>query len=136
MLEYGLAPLRLRRDIAMLGVIQRSVLGKGPTQFAEFFVLIAENHAAQRTRQCTRRHNKQLVDVREGRYLEIVKRSALGLIAVYNLLPQKLVDEDAVCNFQKMLQELAKSQINAGNERSREMFSPRIAIFQHPLRVL
>ena len=76
------------------------------------------------------------MDVREGRYLEIVKRSALGLIAVYKLLPQKIVDEDAVCNFQKMLQELAKSQINAGNERWREMFSHRIAIFQHPLRVL
>ena len=113
LLQYGLAPLRLRRDIAMLGVIQRSVLGKGPAQFAEFFVLREQNNEARRTRQCTRRHNKQLVDVREGQYLEVVKRSALGLIAVYNLLPQKIVDEDVVCNFQKMLQELVKSQINA-----------------------
>ena len=136
LLSYGLAPLKLRRDIAMLGVIQRSIAGKGPAQFGNCFVLQEQNNEARRTRQCTRKHNKQLVDVREGRFLEIVKRSALGLIAVYNLLPQRIVDEDVVCDFQKLLQDFVKSQINADNAQWRDLFSPRIAMFQHPLRAL
>ena len=37
LLEYHLAPLATRRDIAMLGVIHRSVLGLGPVQFQHYF---------------------------------------------------------------------------------------------------
>ena len=35
--EFNLAPLHSRRDIAMLGVIHRSALGRGARQFYEFF---------------------------------------------------------------------------------------------------
>ena len=35
--SFNLAPLAVRRDIAMLGVIHRTVLGKGPKVFAEHF---------------------------------------------------------------------------------------------------
>ena len=35
--DYHLAPLSARRDMAMLGVIHRSVLGLGPPHFNEFF---------------------------------------------------------------------------------------------------
>ena len=38
LMNFGLAPLRLRRDIAMLGIIHRCVLGKGPAHFRTFFV--------------------------------------------------------------------------------------------------
>eukprot|EP00973_Karenia_brevis_P043667 6049342-Karenia_brevis.AAC.1 len=34
-----LAPLSTRRDIALLGVVHRMVLGKGPAQFREYFKL-------------------------------------------------------------------------------------------------
>ena len=34
--EFNLAPLAMRRDVAMLGLIHRTVLGKGPVQFKEF----------------------------------------------------------------------------------------------------
>ena len=33
----GLAPLNVRRDIALLGLIHRAVLGIGATHFADFF---------------------------------------------------------------------------------------------------
>ena len=33
LLRYNLAPLSTRRDIAMLGVLHRTVLGEGPSQF-------------------------------------------------------------------------------------------------------
>ena len=32
LLEFGLAPLNSRRDIAMLGLIHRTVIGEGPDQ--------------------------------------------------------------------------------------------------------
>jgi hypothetical protein len=37
LLTFNLAPLSARRYMAMLGVIQRAVLGKGPKHFAEHF---------------------------------------------------------------------------------------------------
>ena len=38
LLHFNLAPLRWRRDIAMLGLIHRSVLGVGPPHFRKFFM--------------------------------------------------------------------------------------------------
>ena len=35
--DYGLAPLRVRRDFALLGLIHRTVLGGGVRHFDEFF---------------------------------------------------------------------------------------------------
>ena len=35
--NFKLAPLASRRDIAMLGVIHRAVLGEGPPQLRELF---------------------------------------------------------------------------------------------------
>ena len=37
--SFRLAPLRVRRDIALLGLIHRTVLGRGPKQFQELFVV-------------------------------------------------------------------------------------------------
>ena len=37
LLDYNLAPLTSRRDLAMLGVIHRTVLGHGPPHFGVFF---------------------------------------------------------------------------------------------------
>ena len=37
LLAFNLAPLRARRDIAMLGLIHRAATGKGPEQLKRFF---------------------------------------------------------------------------------------------------
>ena len=37
--KYNLAPLSVRRDVALLGVVHRTVLGKGPPQFRRWFYL-------------------------------------------------------------------------------------------------
>ena len=42
LLEFNLAPLRTRRDIAMLGLVHRTVLGKGPVHFKEIFSQCAD----------------------------------------------------------------------------------------------
>ena len=35
--EFNLAPLESRRDMAMLGLIHRTLLGQGPPQFQQWF---------------------------------------------------------------------------------------------------
>ena len=37
LLYFNLAPLSMRRDIAVLGLLHRSAIGHGPPQFHEFF---------------------------------------------------------------------------------------------------
>ena len=39
LMHFSLAPLRMRRDIAMLGVLHRAALGVGPPQLKEMFSL-------------------------------------------------------------------------------------------------
>ena len=72
--------------------------------------------------------------MREGNFQELIRRSAFGLIAVYNLLPQRVVDEETVPSFQRSLQELAKQHIAKGCDEWVELFSPRIEMYRHPLR--
>ena len=66
LMVFNLAPLSARRDIAMLGVIHRTVLGKGPEHFKQFFFATAKTQSTHWTRQATRRHGRQLEDPRKG----------------------------------------------------------------------
>ena len=60
--HFNLAPLTCRRDMAMLGLIHRCTLGKGPNHFKEVF----KRSTAQRrnTRAGSTEHDKQPVDMR------------------------------------------------------------------------
>ena len=92
LVEFNLAPLAVRRDIAMLGLIHRTALGKGPPQFAEYF------------RRCgSSKHKFSMHDPRTDCKASLIKRSALGLVAIYNLLPPDLVSTKSVLRFQKYL---------------------------------
>ena len=65
---------------------------------------------------------------------EILASSALGLVDVYNLLPQNTVDADSVSTFQKRLQ---LDLIDAAERQMpgwRDMYSPRLDMYAHPLR--
>ena len=123
LVHFHLAPLSTRRDIAMLGLIHRAVLGKGPSQFAEFF---------RRDLQ----HSMKLVDPRASSRSPLIKRSALGLVAVYNLLPHKVVCEKSVSAFQKGLQELIKSFVVTGHPKWSEVLSPRLLLMLHPVTTI
>ena len=133
--EFNLAPLAARRDVAMLGLIHRTVLGKGPQQFSRFFKSV-EFESKQNTRRATQRHSRQLQDVRDEHYLETTRRSALGLIGVYNLLPSSAFELDNVKEFQIHMQSLLKRQATAGEVDWRETFSPRLPLYSHPLTKL
>ena len=90
-MRFNLAPLRSRRDMAMLGMIHRSVLGKGPPQLERFF---RQNVAipVRKSSRKRRRHTMQLEEWVDGHQLDIVKRSPLGSVSVYNMLPAQVVD--------------------------------------------
>ncbi len=119
-------------DIAMLGVIHRAVLGVGPPHLRRFFRLAAPADY-QRTRADVRRHHRHLEDPREGRYLEVLRRSALGLIGVYNLLPPDVVDAASVQSFQRLLQALVQRAEWTSVPNWHRVLSPRLEMASHPL---
>ena len=104
LLIFHLARLTSRRDIAMLAVIHRCVLGRGPSQFVSFFQPMRTAHFPRNLREDSLRHNRQLQDPIDGASTNAVRRSAVGLIYVYNSLPQRTVDKQSVPSFQRALQ--------------------------------
>jgi hypothetical protein len=117
---FHLAPLSARRDIAMLGVIHRTILGEGPDQFKDFF-----------RRDPT--HPVKLLDPRQASRSPLTKRSALGLVAIYNMLPQNVLDFQTVPAFQKGLQGILSKYAMSGHPQWSEVFSPRLPLASHPL---
>ena len=128
---FNLAPLSSRRDIAMLGVIHRSVLGLGPDQLKQFFCRDNE-YTVNATRLGRRRHSRQLVDRRGAQFTEQFRRSALGLVAIYNLLPEEIVMAPTVALFQSQLQNLLRTHAMSSQEWQ-DLFTPRIPLYCHPL---
>ena len=75
LVEFRLAPLSCRRDMAMLRMLYRTALKKGPEHFNRF---LYRKEATRRpwTRLAYNRHLWQLAEHRRGRFLEILRRSA------------------------------------------------------------
>ena len=119
----------------MLGLIHPTVLEKGSEQFKEFFFL-KNNKETHRTRlqEKRRKHGKQLQDFRQRTHLNVICRSALGLTAVYNLLPAEVVSQATVKDFQIELQNLVKKRAAAGCEDWSLTLSPRVSLWRHPLK--
>jgi hypothetical protein len=125
LVDFKLAPLAVRRDIAMLGLIHRAAVGKGPSHFKKFF---------RRRSGGPGRNERQLEDPRTASTHPVVKRSALGLVAVYNMLPAAVVETSCISAFQKKLQELVIARATEGCEDWQATLSPRVALDHHPLR--
>ena len=119
--RFNLAPLAVRRDIAMLGVSHRTALGKGPKVFAEHF---------------RRQDQRFLHDPRTDFKAPIIKRSALGLVAVYNMLPTSILATKSVKLFQQQIQAMVSKYAQNGYPRWQEMLSPRVSLETHPLVLL
>ena len=112
LLHFNLAPLAMRRDIALLGLLHRSALGEGPPHF----------HAIFKRRPGSLR----LVDrLESGDASLLMKRSIWGLVRVYNKLGNALCCRD-VKGFQSLLQERAKSVVRKKLLESWiKLYSPR-----------
>ena len=88
LVEFHLAPLSTRRDIAMLGLIHRTALCEGPQQFHDFF---KRHH-----------HDMTLHDPHEN-----------SRVAIYNVLPHCFRAARSVSAFQA-LQEVVTSMTHRG----------------------
>lgn len=119
LMEFNLAPLAARRDMAMLGLVHRAVLGKGPSHFRKLFSIGPDGN---------------LVDTRSRISEPLAKRSALGLVPVYNLLPDGIRSAKEVHIFQKRLQSELKLRAEAGVEQWENTYSPRMSLDKHPLQ--
>lgn len=114
--KHKLAPLQTRRDIAMLGLIHRTVLGRSPPHFSNWFFLADCVPPAHNTRAQEKKHNKQLYDWLATRDTELLRRSALGLVRVYNKLPQEAVNKKTVKDFQSWLQKYVAEEAQKGTD--------------------
>ena len=131
LMTFNLAPLQVRRDIGILGVIHRAASHNGPPQLWKFFQRISSVAAGISRRS---RHSLQVSEWSTGRDLEIMRRSALGMIRVYNLLPEEVVQEQDVKGFQTALTDLVRARIVAQDSRWKLLLSSRHRLFQyHPL---
>ena len=128
LMYFNLAPLHCRRDIGMLGVIHRSVLGLGPSCFSCFFRPSPSPPAVRRRRV----HSRQLVEP-PFTAPDYVLHSAIGMVRVYNLLPEFVVRARSVPTFQSRLQRLLRERAVQCDDWERT-FSCRGPLAFHPLR--
>ena len=90
----------------MRGVIHRCMVEKGPDHFGTF--VAASSQQKLNTRSASIRDGRQIAAIRNKHFLKIERRSALGLIWVYNRIPDEIVSHDGVKDFKQRLQVLFK----------------------------
>ena len=109
LLKYNLARLGVRRDIAMLSVLHRIVLGIAPISMRELIPLSTSTLYHHGFKSDKLLHDKQLHDCTGHNSPVMLKRSLFGLVHVYNRLKQDVVDSKSVKVFQSKLYCIVKS---------------------------
>ena len=112
-LQHNFAPPKLRRNMAMLGMLHKRVLGKCHPSFARLLPWFTERFPEGRGHG----HNKALY----GHNCEIThcqglfSRSIFAMVDIYNNLPQHVVDNVTVSEFQSYLNHLAYTRCQQGD---------------------
>ena len=111
-LHFNLAPLCTRRDIAMLGILHKVVLGVAPGPFYKLISRCVSSLRSYGFHNGVPFHNKQLQDDVGSCSPVMLKRSLFGLVFIYNRLPQEIVDAKSVQIFQRKLQCIFKEVLD------------------------
>ena len=119
---FNLAPLCMRRDIAMLALLHKVSLGVAPEPICSLFNMRAGTLDHLGFSSSFRTHCRQLSDPVAHFHAPIIKRSVFGLIRVYNRLPSHVLDAMNVSIFQRRLQKLAKDAARANSAQWQFMF--------------
>ena len=105
LLKWRLAPLRCRRDIAMLGLLYRVAWNIAPADIAALFPWKPAAASVRTTRGTIRRHPYQFVEpIARGGHTDVFSRSCFGLTVVWNMLPTDVADLPSAKRFQGVLQ--------------------------------
>ena len=127
LIRFRLAPLKLRRDIAILGFLHRVTLDLVSPQLQALFPKVGLRDLpagiAGRSRFARRYHNKQLQDRVTRSSAEVFKRSVFGMVECYNSLPRRIVDLPTVSALQRSLQDSCIRRANEGNPHWQSIFS-------------
>ena len=95
------------------------MIGQGPPHFKKHFKVEA---------------GRTFKDPRQALKGPIVVRSILGLLAVYNLLPEDSRAKEPVKDFQAELQKVVSKNLQEGNTDWKDTLSLRVPMKRHPLR--
>ena len=107
-LEHNFMPCILRRNIAILGLLHKRVIGKCHASFEQLLPWYSHKFDVPRGIG----HNKQLY----GHWLEatqhpaLFSRSIFSMVDFYNNLPQYVVDSESVSRFQTFLTSIARKR--------------------------
>ena len=101
LMQFNLAPLDVRRDIAQLGLIHRTVLKKGPPHFKELFPRMPSING----------HFRTVLNRAHGCNAAYIRHSIFSLIGCYNRLPSEIVAIESVSGFQSELQKLVQNAV-------------------------
>ena len=110
---FNLAPLELRRKIAMLGLIFRCMKKQAAPRLCGLFERSLFSHRYN-TRLAHRKHDLQIKDLCDGSQSVLLERSLFGLVRYWNSLSEKVVSARTVSSFQRALQDEAKWAITHG----------------------
>ena len=125
LLDHSLAPLGMRRDIAMLGLLHKVSLGAAAQPIQNMFAPRRGSLDCFGIGSTFPRHCRQLHDPVAFFHAPIIHRSIFGLIKVYNQLPFDVLDSKTPKHFQHHLQRSAKNAARAGQQSWQLMFSAR-----------
>ena len=122
-LDYNFAPTELRRNIGILGLLHKRVLGQCHPSFEQLLPWYSDRFEVMRGFG----HNKQLYGhwVEATQHHALFGRSIFKMVDVYNNLPQWIVDAQSVSAFQSSLTEQARDRCQTHNESWASSFSCR-----------
>ena len=124
LVDYRLAPLQARRDIAMLGMLFRIAHDTAPSELSSLFVPVHRRSEGLPTRALGVRHDRQFQEfVSAGGHTEIYRRSAFGLVTVWNMLPEELAAAKSTKLLQKNLQRGLTKYMRSGARNWQTFFA-------------
>ena len=129
-LVHNLAPLSTRRDIAMLGLIFKSVHGTAHEDLQSLFPRQFGPAHSCGTRLQIQRHQLQLEEDRPGTHHALLRRSVFGLTRIWNRLPAQVVQAKSVTDMQRALTALVRAACRRNDGGWADIFSPRPAILR------
>ena len=113
-LDYNFAPTVLRRNIRILGLLHKRVLGLCLPSFEQLLPWYSDRFDIMRGFG----HNKQLYGHWLGatQHRALWGRSIFKMVDIYNNLPQWVVDSQSVTVFRKSLTKIARDRCQMHNE--------------------
>ena len=122
-LRFNFAPPLLRRNIGILGLLHKRVLGKGHPIFQRLLPFHRDVFGSLRPAE----HNRQLYGhiLEVNRQYNLHDRSIFSMVYVYNRLSQNVVEENSVKTFQSRLTALARDECQNGIANWKFTFDPR-----------